>query len=87
MSEEKQVKSRCERGGYSCDQDGSTKFWDLQTGQETAEAVPEGFTFPKQGGAQEQRINLVQYSGLLSCTTADTFISTNTCRYMHGAIE
>ena len=40
--------------------DGSTKFWDLGTGQETEktpEAVPEGFTFPKQGGAQEQRIN------------------------------
>ena len=40
--------------------DGSTKFWDLGTGQETertAEAVPEGFTFPKEGGAKEQRIN------------------------------
>ena len=40
--------------------DGSTKFWDLGTGQETektAEAVPEGFTFPKQGGARERRIN------------------------------
>ena len=40
--------------------DGSTKLWDLGTGQETEktpEAVPEGFTFPKQGGAQEQRIN------------------------------
>ena len=36
--------------------DGSTKFWDLGTGQETAEAVPEGFTFPKQSGAQEQRV-------------------------------
>ena len=36
--------------------DGSTKFWDLGTGQETAEAVPEGFTFPKQGGAQKQRV-------------------------------
>ena len=35
---------------------GSTKFWDLGTGQETAEAVPEGFTFPKQSGAQEQRV-------------------------------
>ena len=28
---------------------GSTKFWDLGTGQETAKAVPEGFTFPKRG--------------------------------------
>ena len=40
--------------------DGSTKFWDLGTGQETektAEAVPEGVTFPKEGGAKEQRIN------------------------------
>ena len=40
--------------------DGSTKFWDLGTGQETertAEAVPEGFTFPKEGGAKEQSIN------------------------------
>ena len=36
--------------------DGSTKFWDLGTVQETAEAVPEGFTFPKQSGAQEQRV-------------------------------
>ena len=36
--------------------DGSTKFWDLGTGQETAEAVPEGFTFPKQSGAQKQRV-------------------------------
>ena len=40
--------------------DGITKFWDLGTGQETektAEAVPEGFTFPKEGGARERRIN------------------------------
>ena len=40
--------------------DGSTKFWDLGTGQETektAEAVPEGFTFPKEGGTEEKRIN------------------------------
>ena len=40
--------------------DGSTKLWDLSTGQETektAEAVPEGFTFPKEGGAKPQRIN------------------------------
>ena len=36
--------------------DGITKFWDLGTGQETAEAVPEGFTFPKQSGAQKQRV-------------------------------
>ena len=36
--------------------DGSTKFWDLGTGQETAEAVPEGFTLPKQSGAQNQRV-------------------------------
>jgi len=36
--------------------DGSTKFWDLGTGQETAKAVPEGFTFPKQHGAQKQRV-------------------------------
>ena len=38
----------------------STKFWDLGTGQETektAEAVTEGFTFPKEGGARERRIN------------------------------
>ena len=38
--------------------DGSTKLWDLGAGQETektAEAVPEGFTFPKQGDAKEQR--------------------------------
>ena len=37
--------------------DGSTKVWDLGTGQETAKAVPEGLTFPKQGGAKAQRIN------------------------------
>ena len=40
--------------------DGSTKFWDLGTGQETektAGALPEGFTFPKEGGAKPQRIN------------------------------
>ena len=37
--------------------DGITKFWDLGTGQETAEAVPEGFTLPKEGGAKEQKIN------------------------------
>ena len=44
----------------SSSKDGSTKFWDLVTGQETektAEAVPEGFTFPKEGGARERRIN------------------------------
>ena len=35
--------------------DGITKFWDLGTGQDekTAEAVPEGFTFPKEGGARD----------------------------------
>ena len=37
--------------------DGSTKFWDLETGQETAEAVPEGFTFPKEGCAQKKSVN------------------------------
>ena len=37
-------------------EDGSTKFWDLGTGQETAEAVPEGFTLPTQSGNQEQRV-------------------------------
>ena len=40
--------------------DGSTKFWNLSTGQETektTEAVPEGFTFPNEGGAKPQRIN------------------------------
>ena len=39
---------------------GSTKFWDVRTGQETTEAlpeVPEGFAFSKQGGAKEQRSN------------------------------
>ena len=36
--------------------DGSTKFWDLGTGQETAEAVPEGFTLPKQSDAHKQRV-------------------------------
>ena len=36
--------------------DGCTKFWDLGTGQETAEAGPEGLTFPKQSGAQKQRV-------------------------------
>jgi WD40 repeat protein len=44
----------------SSSSDGSTKFWDLGTGQETektAEAVPEGFTFPKEGGTEEKRIN------------------------------
>ena len=40
----------------SSSEDGSTKLWDLETGQEKAEAVPEGFKFPKQGGAQKQRI-------------------------------
>ena len=38
-------------------EDGSTKFWDLETGQESSEAVPEGFTVPTQGSAQEQRVN------------------------------
>ena len=44
----------------SSSKDGSTKFWDLGTGQETektAEAVPEGFTFLKEGGTEEKRIN------------------------------
>ena len=42
----------------SSSEDGSTKFWDLGTGQETAaEAVPEGLTFPRQDGATEQRVN------------------------------
>ena len=41
----------------SSSEDGSTKFWDVRTGQETAEAVPEGFTLPKEGGAKEQKIN------------------------------
>ena len=39
--------------------DGSTKFWDLGTGQETektAEEVPEGFTFPKEGGGKKQKV-------------------------------
>ena len=39
---------------------GSTKFWDVRTGQETTEPlpeVPEGFAFSKQGGAKEQRSN------------------------------
>ena len=40
----------------SSSEDGSTKFWDVETGQEKAEAVPEGFKFPKQGGAQKQRV-------------------------------
>ena len=40
----------------SSSDDGSTKLWDLETGQEKAEAVPEGFKFPKQGGAQKQRV-------------------------------
>jgi WD40 repeat protein len=38
-------------------EDGSTKLWDVGTGQETAEAVPEGFDFSKQGGAEEQKVN------------------------------
>ena len=44
----------------SSSEDGSTKFWDVRTGQETTEAlpeVPEGFAFSKQGGAKEQRSN------------------------------
>ena len=39
--------------------DGSTKFWNLGTGQETektAEEVPEGFTFLKRGGGKEQKV-------------------------------
>ena len=36
--------------------DGSTKVWDLRTGQETAEAVPQGL-FSKGCSAQEQRVN------------------------------
>ena len=39
----------------SSSQDGSTKFWDVETGQEKAEAVPEGFKFPEQGGAQKKQ--------------------------------
>ena len=44
----------------SASTDGSTRFWNVQSGQETAEAaetMPEGFTLRKQGGAEEQRIN------------------------------
>ena len=40
--------------------DGSTKVWDLRTGQETAEAVPQGLfqaLFSKERGALEQRAN------------------------------
>ena len=59
----------------SCSADSSTKFWDLGTGQETADAVPEGFTFPKQGGAQEQRVGgyVVSAQGQTLCIfkTAD----------------
>ena len=36
--------------------DGSTKVWNLETGQETAEAVPEGL-FSEERGAQEQIVN------------------------------
>ena len=49
--------------------DGSTKFWDLGTGQETAEAVPEGFTFPKQSGAQKQRVG-----GYVVAAKGQTFV-------------
>ena len=59
----------------SSSEDGSTKLWDLQSGQETVEAVPEGFTFPKQVGAQEKRINsyIVAAKGQTLCIfkTAD----------------
>jgi hypothetical protein len=41
----------------SSSEDGSTKFWDLGSGEETAEAVPEGFTVPKQASAKEQGVN------------------------------
>ena len=44
----------------SCSADGSTKVWDLRTGQETAEAVPQGLfqaLFSKERGALEQRAN------------------------------
>jgi WD40 repeat protein len=51
------VKFASENIVASSSEDGSTKFWDLGTGQETAKAVPEGLTFPKQGGAEDQRIN------------------------------
>jgi hypothetical protein len=49
--------------------DGSTKFWDLGTGQETAEAVPKGFTFPKQSGAQKQRVG-----GYVVAAKGQTFV-------------
>ena len=40
----------------SSSEDGSTKVWNLETGQETAAAVPEGL-FSKERGAQEQTVN------------------------------
>ena len=56
----------------SSSEDGSTKFWDVRTGQETTEAlpeVPEGFAFSKQGGAKEQRSN-----GYVVAATGQTLV-------------
>ena len=55
----KAVKFASEGIVASSSTDGSTKLWDLSTGQETektAEAVPKGFTFPKEGGAKDQKV-------------------------------
>ena len=49
--------------------DGSTKLWGVGTGQETSEAVPEGFTLSKKDGAKEHTVNgyLVAAKGKTLC--------------------
>ena len=52
-----QVKFASQNVLVSRSEDGSTKMWDVETGLETAEAVPRGFAFSEQGGAEEQKFN------------------------------
>jgi WD40 repeat protein len=56
--------------------DGRTKVWDLRTGQETAEAVPQGL-FSKGCSAQEQRVNgyVVAAKGNTLCIFRTTGVS------------
>ena len=49
--------------GASSSTDGSTKFWGLQSGQETAEEMPQGFKFTHQGGKQKVNSYFVEAKG------------------------
>ena len=71
--------------------DGSTKFLDVETGRETKEAVPEGFTFPKQGGAQKHSVGsyVVEARGQTLCIlkTADGKAETAPVSFFQCASE